>query len=83
MKRNMSSLINTLKPDLILLNGNVITVDERFSVAQSVAIKGDRIVAVGTNSDSSSPIRKAGSPFCKRGSAGYECPIHPIPVEER
>jgi hypothetical protein len=36
-------------PDLILSNGKIITVDERFSIAQAVAIKGDRIVAVGTN----------------------------------
>ena len=38
-------------PDLILSNGKIITVDERFSIAQAVAIKGDRIVAVGTNQD--------------------------------
>jgi len=34
-------------PDLILSNGKIITVDERFSIAQAVAIKGDRIVTVG------------------------------------
>jgi hypothetical protein len=38
----------TPAPDLILLNGKVVTVDERFSVAQAVAIRGDRFVAVGT-----------------------------------
>ena len=37
--------------DLILSNGKIITVDERFSIAQAVAIQGDRIVAVGTNQD--------------------------------
>ena len=36
-------------PDLILTNGKIITVDERFTIAQAVAIKGDRIVAVGAN----------------------------------
>ena len=36
-------------PDLILTNGKIITVDERFTIAQAVAIKGDRIVAVGTS----------------------------------
>ena len=36
-------------PDLILSNGKIITVDERFRIAQAVAIKGDRIVAVGSN----------------------------------
>jgi predicted amidohydrolase YtcJ len=38
-------------PDLVLSNGKIITVDERFSIAQAVAIKGDRIVAVGTNQE--------------------------------
>src|SRR5665213_2651582 len=38
-------------PDLILSNGKIITVDERFMIAQAVAIKGDRIVAVGTNQE--------------------------------
>src|SRR5271170_4485405 len=37
--------------DLILSNGKIITVDERFTIAQAVAIRGDRIVAVGTNQD--------------------------------
>ena len=34
--------------DLILANGKIITVDDKFTIAQAVAIKGDRIVAVGT-----------------------------------
>jgi predicted amidohydrolase YtcJ len=38
-------------PDLILTNGKIITVDERFTIAQAVAIKGDRVVAVGTNQE--------------------------------
>jgi predicted amidohydrolase YtcJ len=38
-------------PDLVLTNGKIITVDERFSIAQAVAIKGSRIVAVGSTSD--------------------------------
>jgi hypothetical protein len=38
-------------PDLVLTNGKIITVDERFTVAQAVAIRGDRIVAVGTNQE--------------------------------
>jgi len=38
-------------PDLILSNGKIITADERFSITQAVAILGDRIVAVGSNSD--------------------------------
>jgi predicted amidohydrolase YtcJ len=38
-------------PDLVLSNGKIITVDERFTIAQAVAIKGDRIEAVGTNQE--------------------------------
>src|SRR5512139_4065956 len=37
--------------DTILVNGKVVTVDDRFSIAQAVAIKGSRIVAVGRNDD--------------------------------
>jgi predicted amidohydrolase YtcJ len=36
-------------PDLILSNGKIITVDDRFSIVQAVAIRGDRIVATGSN----------------------------------
>lgn len=35
--------------DIILTNGKIITVDAQFRIAQAVAIRGDRIVAVGTN----------------------------------
>jgi predicted amidohydrolase YtcJ len=38
-------------PDTVLTNGKIITVDERFSIAQAVAIRGDRIVAVGSTAD--------------------------------
>jgi len=38
-------------PDVVLSNGKIITVDERFSIAQAVAIRGDRVVAVGTNAE--------------------------------
>jgi predicted amidohydrolase YtcJ len=36
-------------PDLIFSNGKIITVDDRFSIAQAIAVRGDRIAAVGTN----------------------------------
>lgn len=35
--------------DLVLVNGNVVTADERLPKAQAVAIQGERILAVGTN----------------------------------
>src|SRR5688572_2737349 len=37
--------------DLILSNGRIITVDERFSIGQAVAVRGDRIVAVGADQE--------------------------------
>lgn len=37
--------------DLVLFGGKVTTLDERAPSAQAIATKGDRIVAVGSNSD--------------------------------
>ncbi len=34
-------------PDLVLVNGTVVTVDGAFSLAEAVAVTGDRITAVG------------------------------------
>ncbi len=39
------------RPDLILTNGKIITVDDRFTIAQAVAIQGQRVVAVGKTQD--------------------------------
>ena len=35
--------------DVILTGGKVITVDERFTIAQAIAVQGERVVAVGSN----------------------------------
>ena len=48
--------------DLILSNGKIITVDDQFSIAQAVAVRGDRIVAVGSNAD----INKLAGPNTRR-----------------
>ncbi len=37
--------------DTILVNGKIVTVDERFTIAQGIAIRGQRVVAVGNNAD--------------------------------
>ena len=37
--------------DVILSNGKVITVDDKFTIAQAVAIKGERVLAVGTTEE--------------------------------
>ena len=45
-------------PDTILVNGHVVTVDARFSIAQAVAVTGGKFTAVGT----SAAIRKLAGP---------------------
>jgi predicted amidohydrolase YtcJ len=37
--------------DTVLVNGKVVTVDDRFTVAQGLAIKGERIIKVGTTTE--------------------------------
>jgi predicted amidohydrolase YtcJ len=37
--------------DKILLNGKIVTVDDRFTIAQALAIRGQRVVAVGGNAE--------------------------------
>src|SRR5512142_1038794 len=37
--------------DLVLRNGHVVTVDEQRPEAQAVAVRGDRIVAVGSDAE--------------------------------
>jgi predicted amidohydrolase YtcJ len=39
------------RADIILLNGRIVTVDSRFNIAQALAIRGERILAVGRNAD--------------------------------
>lgn len=39
------------QPDLVLVDGKIITVDPTFRIAQAVAIKGDRILAVGSTAE--------------------------------
>jgi predicted amidohydrolase YtcJ len=58
-------------PDLILSNGKIITVDERFSIAQALAISGERIVAVGTNQE----INRLAGPNTRRIDLGGKAVI--------
>jgi predicted amidohydrolase YtcJ len=37
--------------DLVLMNGKIVTVDDRFTIAQALAVKGERVIAVGSNAD--------------------------------
>jgi predicted amidohydrolase YtcJ len=49
-------------PELVLYNGKIVTVDPAFSLAQAVAIYGDRFVAVGTND----AVRKSAGPATRQ-----------------
>lgn len=63
MKRRFSILIlslfgatvglqaQQLPPDTIMTNGKVITVDDQFRIAEAIAIREGRFVAVGSNSE--------------------------------
>jgi len=48
--------------DLILINDKIVTVDDRFAIAQAVAVKGERIVAVGKNQE----VAKLAGPATRR-----------------
>lgn len=37
--------------DVILINGKIVTIDDRFTIAHAVAIRGERIIAVGKSAD--------------------------------
>ncbi|HUS06375.1 MAG TPA: amidohydrolase [Bryobacteraceae bacterium] len=43
-------VLSAADADLILHNGKVVTVDQRFTIQQAVAIKAGKIIAVGSNS---------------------------------
>ena len=49
--KHRSLLTGQMLADLIVINGKVITVDSDFSIAQAVAVKGDKVVAVGMNEE--------------------------------
>ncbi|MCX7000162.1 MAG: amidohydrolase [Candidatus Sumerlaeota bacterium] len=44
-----SSSVSRTYADTVILNGKIITVDAHDSIAQAVAVKGDKIIKVGTN----------------------------------
>ena len=46
-----ADLLDSLKPDKVLLNGKIVTVDEDFGIAEAIAIKDGKFVAVGTNAE--------------------------------
>ncbi|HEC41083.1 hypothetical protein LCGC14_1603170 [marine sediment metagenome] len=51
-------MINLKSPDLVLYNGKIVTMDEKESIAEAVAVYFNKIVAVGNNSDIQKDIGK-------------------------
>lgn len=49
--KSKSALLEFMLPDLIIANAKIVTVDRNFSIAQAVATKSGKIVAVGTNEE--------------------------------
>jgi len=58
------------KADLILTNGTVYTVDNAFSMAEAIAVKDHRILAVGSNAEISEAYR-AGQVIDLKGAFVY------------
>src|SRR5436190_13911338 len=42
--------------EILLLGGKVLTVDPSFSIAEAIAVRGDRIVAVGSNAEARAAV---------------------------
>ncbi|AGA30562.1 amidohydrolase [Singulisphaera acidiphila] len=70
------------KPDAIIRNAKVITVDRDNRIAEAVALKGNRIVAVGTNTE----VDALAGPMTKKIDAAgkallpglYDSHVHPL-----
>ena len=59
----------TRPADIVLTNAKVITVDARFSIAEAIAIAGDRILAVGSAAQINSHITPDTRVFDLKGRA--------------
>src|SRR5947207_2070411 len=57
--------------DVVLTNGKIITVDNKFTIAQAMAIRGDRFIAVGSNAE----INKLAGPNTRRVDLGGKAVI--------
>jgi len=58
-------------PDLIVHHAQVVTVDARFSMAEAIAVKGDRLIAVGSNAE----VQSLAGPNTQLIDAGGKCLI--------
>jgi predicted amidohydrolase YtcJ len=77
---------SALEPDLVLVNGNVLTIDPDAPVAEAFAVKNGRFVAIGSSADMrrlatrATPIIDAGRMTVTPGYIDAHC--HPGEVEE-
>ena len=65
--------------DLILHHGKVVTVDRDFSIRQALAVKGDRLLRVGTDEEvlkTRGPEHRGGRPRRQDGPAGPDRLAH-------
>ena len=70
------------RPDLIVRNAKVVTLDRRDTIASAVAVRGDRIVAVGSDEQ----VGRLAGPDTKTIDAGgktllpglYDSHVHPL-----
>ena len=46
------------KADLVIINGKVLTIDKDNPTAEAIAVKGEKIIAVGTTSEISQFIEE-------------------------
>ena len=53
--------------DLVLLDGRVVTVDDRFSMATALAVRDGRFIAVGSNDDARAYIGSTTRVIAGRG----------------
>jgi predicted amidohydrolase YtcJ len=51
MIKQSKSKWQPMNPDLVMFNGNIVTVDRDFSIAEAVAVKDTRIAGIGANAD--------------------------------
>ncbi|GAI30886.1 unnamed protein product, partial [marine sediment metagenome] len=65
----LASCTDSDDADTIFFNGKIITVDKDFTIAEAVAIKGDRFIRVG----SSAEIRKLSGPHTQKIDLHGQC----------
>ena len=60
MKKQTRSEWKPISPDMVMFNGNIITVDSDFSIAEAVAVKDNKIIGVGSNTEMKKLAKKVG-----------------------